>query len=476
MRGERIDLSRIPMDDRAHLPGDPGGRHHRRLPDREPGADADAPRTPAREPRRPHGPGGAGAPGADPGRRRASLPGAPRAAAQGPVVPRPLRAPVAGADPARHAGDDRLPGAGDPGRDGARRVQRRRGRGAAPGDEPKALRGGDPRLSRPVHRRGERARRDARRWPSGSSSRSGASRGSGSRRLTRSPSACSPISRPGFGSTTAPSSSARSSTSSRWASTRPTRWCTRRSARGIEVLPPDVNRSAGCRSCDASRSGRGWPCDRPGLHNRARGGGRPGAGRRSAGAAGPTRTSPTLRRAPAWAATALELIAWAGACERIGGRRRPAPARGSVAARRRRGGASGWRRRPSSSPSPSPSRQRPRCASSTRGSGWWPTTRQPGSRSPSTRCRSSGPASTRDAHERGPGPGAGRQAAGGRRDGRRAPAARDRARRRLHAARGRARHDQRRRAAARLRAPSPGREDGILRARERQAGAPRAAW
>ena len=81
------------------LPGDPGGGHDRGLPDREPGADADAAADAAGEPRRPHGPGGAGAPGADPGRRRASLPGAPRAAAQGPLVPRSLRAPVAGADP-----------------------------------------------------------------------------------------------------------------------------------------------------------------------------------------------------------------------------------------------------------------------------------------------------------------------------------------------------------------------------------------
>ena len=122
----------------------------------------------------------------------------------------PLRASLAGADPSRHAGDDRLPGAGDPGGDGACRVHRRRGRGAAPGDEPQALRGGDPRLSRAVHRRGEGAWRDGRRWRSASSSRSAASRGSGSRRPTRSPSACSPTSRPGCGSTTAPSSSARS--------------------------------------------------------------------------------------------------------------------------------------------------------------------------------------------------------------------------------------------------------------------------
>ena len=116
-------------------------RHHRRLPDREPGADADAAAHAAREHRRPDRAGGAGAPGADSGRRRSSLPRAAHAAAEGPRLPGPLRAPVAGADPRGHAGDDRLPGAGDPGGDGACRVRRWRGRGAAPGDEPQALRG-----------------------------------------------------------------------------------------------------------------------------------------------------------------------------------------------------------------------------------------------------------------------------------------------------------------------------------------------
>ena len=47
------------------------------------------------------------------------------------------------------------------------------------------------------------------RWPNGSGSRSRASPASASRRRTRPPSACSPTSRPGCGSTAAPSSSAR---------------------------------------------------------------------------------------------------------------------------------------------------------------------------------------------------------------------------------------------------------------------------
>ena len=56
----------------------------------------------------------------------------------------PLRAPAAGAGAEGDAGDDRLPGAGDRGGDGAGRLLLLGGRGAAPGDEPQALRGGDP--------------------------------------------------------------------------------------------------------------------------------------------------------------------------------------------------------------------------------------------------------------------------------------------------------------------------------------------
>ena len=67
----------------------------------------------------------------------------------------------------------------------------------------------------------------------------------------------------------------------------------------------------------------------------------------------------------------------------------------------------------------------------------------------------------------------GRQGRGDRRDGGRTPAARDRARGGLHAARGRAGDDQRGGPAARLCAPSPGGEDGLVRAGERKAGAPR---
>ena len=147
------DPARRPAD----LRGDPGGGDDRRVPDREPGADADAAPQPPGDDRRRDRPGGARAAGADPGRRRPPLPRAPQAAARGPELRDPLRAPGHGADPRRHARGDRLPGSGDPGGDGARRLRRRRGRGAAAGDEPQALRGGAERLRRALRRRRDRA-------------------------------------------------------------------------------------------------------------------------------------------------------------------------------------------------------------------------------------------------------------------------------------------------------------------------------
>ena len=158
VRGERIDLSRIPMDDAATYEAIQRAETTGVFQIESRAQMQMLPRTLPREPRRPDRAGGAGAAGADPGRRGPSLPGAQAAAARGPRLPGALRAPVAGADPARHAGGDRLPGAGDPGGDGAGRVQRRRGGGAAAGDEPQALGGGDPGLPRAVHRRRGRAR------------------------------------------------------------------------------------------------------------------------------------------------------------------------------------------------------------------------------------------------------------------------------------------------------------------------------
>ena len=77
-----------------------------------------------------------------------------RRAARGPRLRRPLRASLARADPLRHARRDRLPGPGDPGGDGAGRLQLRRGGGAAAGDEPQALGRGDARLPRAASSRG----------------------------------------------------------------------------------------------------------------------------------------------------------------------------------------------------------------------------------------------------------------------------------------------------------------------------------
>ena len=62
-----------------------------------------------------------------------------------------------------HAGHDHLPGPGDRGGDGVRRLLARRGGGAAPGDEPQALRRGDRGLPPALHRRRGRHPRRGRR-------------------------------------------------------------------------------------------------------------------------------------------------------------------------------------------------------------------------------------------------------------------------------------------------------------------------
>ena len=131
---------------RADLRIDPRRRDHRRLPDREPGADADAAAHPAAQHRRPHRAGGAGAAGPDPGRRRPPL---YREAQARCARTREYEIPYeheslqrgAGGD----AGHDRLPGAGARGGDRRSPASPRRGRVAAAGDEPQALPGGDRR-------------------------------------------------------------------------------------------------------------------------------------------------------------------------------------------------------------------------------------------------------------------------------------------------------------------------------------------
>ena len=82
-RGEQIDLSRIPLDDRGGVRGDPAGRHRRLLPDREPRADADDPPHTAGEPRRHHDPGRPRPARADPGQGGAPVHRAAPAPARG---------------------------------------------------------------------------------------------------------------------------------------------------------------------------------------------------------------------------------------------------------------------------------------------------------------------------------------------------------------------------------------------------------
>ena len=192
------------------LRGDPAGGHRRRLPDREPRADAEpAPHAPG-EPRRPDRPGRARPAGPDPGQGRPPVHRAPRSACARipsfvPPVDHPLARRAAQGDARRR----RLPGPGARGGDRARRLQRGGGRGAAAGDEPQAERGCDRGVPRALRRGRARQgrRRDAGRTRSTTSS--SASRALASRSRTRRRSACSPTSRPGCGTTTRRSSSAR---------------------------------------------------------------------------------------------------------------------------------------------------------------------------------------------------------------------------------------------------------------------------
>ena len=73
LRGETIDLSRIPLDDPAVYAEIQAAGHRRRLPDREPRADAEPAADAPGEPRRPDRAGGARAAGADPGQGGASV-------------------------------------------------------------------------------------------------------------------------------------------------------------------------------------------------------------------------------------------------------------------------------------------------------------------------------------------------------------------------------------------------------------------
>ena len=278
-RDERLDLSRIDLDDEQTFESIQRGGDDRRLPDREPRADADAAAHPARRTST-----------TSPCRWRWSVPARSRAA---PSTPTSSAASALREDPEfeipyehpllEPALEDTL---------GTIVYQEQvlevamalagfssaRGRGAAPGDEPQALAGGDRARTTSASSTGPRSSGvDDGDRASGSGSRSRASRASASRRRTRPPSACSPTSRPGCGCTAARSSSARCSTSSRWASTRPTRWSTRRSGAGCGSPAPTPTAAASSARSERER-GRPGRADRPRLRQGgARGGdGEPG--------------------------------------------------------------------------------------------------------------------------------------------------------------------------------------------------------
>ena len=199
--------------------------------------------------------------------------------------------------------------------------------------------GGDRAPPRALPRRGSGGTASARRRRSASGSRSRASPASASRRRTRPPSACSPTSRPGCGSTAPRSSSARCSTSSRWASIRPTPWSTRRSGAACGWLGPDANR--GGVLCRVERE-RGGLVVRIGLgyvkgvreeemeslvDARERG--------------GPYRGIADLASRSGAGRDGLERLAWAGALDGI-----PAGGDGAAPAAARRSGRWGSRRTP----------------------------------------------------------------------------------------------------------------------------------
>ena len=252
--------------------------------------------------------------------------------------------------------------------------------------------------------------------------------------------------------------------------------------RGIEVLPPDVNRSdVECtvetprpEPPSAVRIGLGYITGLRDEDARAL------VAERERG--GPYASLADLASRSGVGREALELLAWAGACEAIGGgddlrRREDLWQLGVALARGGWCGATASRRRPQapvqlSLPLPIPA------APSLRELDSWE--RLVADYASTGIAIAEHPMALHAAEPRAGGrpraptsTGSGRQGRGDRRDGGRPPAARDRARGRLHAARGRAGDGQRGRPAARLRAPSPGGEDGVVRAGERKARAPR---
>ena len=160
-----------------------------------------------------------------------------------------------------------------------------------------------------------------------------------------------------------PSSSARCSTSSRWASTPPTRSCTTRSGAGSRSSPPTSTRARS----GAPSAGGGDP-HRPRLRQR-RAGARGRGARRRARAGGPFRSVEELasRAGPG----ARRSNAWPGRARATDSRRRPARravgARASTAPGYGPGRAGPSSRCPWTSPTPR------RCAGSAGWAGWSPT-------------------------------------------------------------------------------------------------------
>ena len=140
-RGKRVDLSRIDFRDERVYDAICTGRHHGRLPDRVAGPDADPAARAAAVAGGPDGGGGHHPAGAHRGRRRQPLHPPPHGEGA-----RDLRPPLAGAGAGGDAGGHPLPGAGAPGGDGPGGLHRRPGREPAAGDEPQALAGGHRKL------------------------------------------------------------------------------------------------------------------------------------------------------------------------------------------------------------------------------------------------------------------------------------------------------------------------------------------
>ena len=168
------------------------------------------------------------------------------------------------------------------------------------------------------HRALRRGRGRARTAPTTRARRAGlrddrrASRASASRRPTAPRSGCSPTSRRGCACTTARSSSARCSTSSRWASTRPTRSSTRPSGAGSRCSRPTSTRARS--SCTVERRRR----VRIGLgYVRGVRAEEVAALVAAREAGGPFRSLGDLAARAGAGRPALELLAWSGACDAL---------------------------------------------------------------------------------------------------------------------------------------------------------------